>query len=233
MESINQNDVAVSSLASKNSLASGFECFCHFLFRFYCPTTVSLTAEWPSEPLLICSNHNSHMDTPVLMYASRVPFSQFAMLAAKDYFFDTGGVGAIFRRFMHLIPIDRRASMASIRETIRACQSFSAGALSRLIIYPEGTRSSDSCLQEFKKGAAYIALKLGVPIVPAYIHGTHSAQPKGRVVIRPTRLHVSFGAPIYPQQIDFLSQLPLTQRAEQLTIVLHKTITKLSEAYDV
>jgi 1-acyl-sn-glycerol-3-phosphate acyltransferase len=67
-----------------------------------------------------------------------------------------------------------------------------------LLIFPEGTRSIDGHIAEFKKGAAILAYELGVPIVPVGIRGTFEAWPRGgRFRLHPIEFH--FGKPIDPR----------------------------------
>jgi 1-acyl-sn-glycerol-3-phosphate acyltransferase len=67
-----------------------------------------------------------------------------------------------------------------------------------LLIFPEGTRSIDGHVAEFKKGAAILAVELGVPIVPIGIRGSFEAWPRGgRFRLHPIEFH--FGDPIDPK----------------------------------
>jgi 1-acyl-sn-glycerol-3-phosphate acyltransferase len=63
-------------------------------------------------------------------------------------------------------------------------------------IYPEGTRTRDGSLQEFKGGALLAARMAGVPIVPCGIRGAYDAWPRGRTIPLPKKIGVRFGAPI-------------------------------------
>jgi 1-acyl-sn-glycerol-3-phosphate acyltransferase len=65
-----------------------------------------------------------------------------------------------------------------------------------VILFPEGTRSVDGRLQEFKKGAFILALKTGVPIVPIGISGSRQVMPKGSFFVRPGEIRVRVGDPI-------------------------------------
>ena len=62
-----------------------------------------------------------------------------------------------------------------------------------MILYPEGTRSPDGEMRAFKSGVGLFALELGVPVVPAYIDGTHEILPKGKSFPRSARVTVRFG----------------------------------------
>lgn len=138
------------------------------------------------------------MDTPVLMMATRLPFDRFGMIAAKDYFFDGKSSMSIFRYVINLIPINRKITRDSLDRDLANCAKFIRESQGNLIFYPEGTRSMTGNINTFKHGIGMMALKLGVPIVPAYIEGTYHALKKGWVLPRPRRIRVKLGAPIMP-----------------------------------
>jgi 1-acyl-sn-glycerol-3-phosphate acyltransferase len=173
-----------------------FQAFCRMFFLCYCPVTVEGRDQLPDPPFIICSNHTSHIDSAVLMTASGLPFSTFAMLGARDYFFEAPRVRFVVSRFMNVIPIDRHAQHNSLRNSLAMCGEFLQRTRGNLIFYPEGTRSSNGEIQAFKKGAGMFAVELGVPVVPAYIEGARSILAKGKFVPRLGRVTVRFGEPI-------------------------------------
>jgi 1-acyl-sn-glycerol-3-phosphate acyltransferase len=66
----------------------------------------------------------------------------------------------------------------------------------KILIFPEGTRSQDGSLGEFKRGSLLAALKAGVPVLPVAINGSYNIMPKGTKLIRPTKVRLSIGKPI-------------------------------------
>src|SRR5271170_3668966 len=146
-----------------------FQAFCRGFFLCYCPLTVEGRDHLPASPFIICSNHASHIDSAVLMAASGLPFSTFALLGARDYFFDSWRLRFLVSRFMNVIPIDRHTQHNSLRQSLALCAEFLQRTRGNLILYPEGTRSCSGEIHAFKKGAGLFAVKLGVPVVPAYI----------------------------------------------------------------
>ena len=103
-----------------------------------------------------------------------------------------------FSRFLaqicNIVAIDPNVNL------VRAMQVGAVGLKSgrALLIFPEGTRSIDGRVAEFKKGAAILAYELGVPIVPVGIHGTFEAWPRaGRFRFHPIEFY--FGDPIDPK----------------------------------
>jgi 1-acyl-sn-glycerol-3-phosphate acyltransferase len=192
--------------------------FCELFFRFYCRLTVYGKENLPSSPFILCSNHNSHMDTPALMLATGLPFNQFGMIAAKDYFFDNVWRKYIANLLMNLIPIDRKISRTTFIENISACKHFIEKQGKYLIIYPEGTRSITGEIQAFKRGPAMIASKLAIPLVPAYITGTYNSLKKGKFLPTPAHIYVKIGKPIATIQDSY-----------KLTKLLEKRIIELKE----
>ncbi len=173
-----------------------FQAFCQMFFVCYCRLAVEGREHLPPSPFILCSNHTSHIDSAVLMTASGLPFSAFAMLGASDYFFDSRGVKFVVSRFMNVIPIDRHARHNSLRQSLAMCDEFLWRTRGNLILYPEGTRSGRGEMQTFKMGAGLFAVELGVPVVPAYVEGAGRILAKGKLVPRPGSVTVRFGEPI-------------------------------------
>ena len=174
-------------------LRAGFNGFCWTLFNLWCPLTAVGVERLPKPPFVLCSNHTSHMDSAALMWASGLGTGQFGMLAAKDYFFDNKRRKSFLPLLMNLIPAERQTNRQAITRFLVACRAFVRHRDRCLIIYPEGTRSVTGQMAPFKRGAAMVAVELGLPLVPALVRGTFKAIPKGSNFVRPTRLTVTFG----------------------------------------
>jgi 1-acyl-sn-glycerol-3-phosphate acyltransferase len=93
------------------------------------------------------------------------------------------------------ISIDRSDRKKAIESLDRAGERIRSEKRA-VILFPEGTRSADGQLQEFKKGAFIVALKTGVPIVPIGISGSRHVMPKGSFLARPGEIRVRIGEPI-------------------------------------
>jgi 1-acyl-sn-glycerol-3-phosphate acyltransferase len=179
----------------------GFECFARALFRLYTRLDVAACEPLPSEPFLLCSNHTSHLDGAALMVACGLPFDAFRLLAAADYFDSRSSAGRLTRVVLNIVAIDRTIGQsARLRRTLSECRELVRTHQVRLIAFPEGTRSTTDGLLPFKRGPAFLAVGLELPVVPAYIHGARSAMPKGSWVPRPTPIRVHFGRPIRPAE---------------------------------
>lgn len=148
-------------------------------------------------PVIFVANHASHLDTPlILLSLPDVWRRRTAVAAAADYFFDTWwravGSSIAFNTF----PIDRRGgSMATTPGEVLE-QGWS------LVIFPEGTRSTDGWVGHFRMGAAFLAHEHGVPVVPVAHRGTFAAMPRGQGWPGRGRrqLTVRFGEPLRPAE---------------------------------
>ena len=159
------------------------------LFRMEVKGSEVLTRLKP--PYLICPNHQSYID-PVLLcskYPLRVLGNTFHVGAAM-YF--TSAAMARLARLLNIVPIDPDTQL------LRAMRAGAAGLRAGKIlnIYPEGQRSFDDRLMEFKKGAAILATELNVPIVPVAIDGAYRIWPRKSWRFRLAKVKVSFGEPI-------------------------------------
>jgi long-chain acyl-CoA synthetase len=72
-----------------------------------------------------------------------------------------------------------------------------------LLIFPEGSRSSDGEIMEFKKGVGILALEFNVPLIPTYIKGSFEVLARGTLRPRFKEIKIIFGNPIYPSALDF------------------------------
>jgi 1-acyl-sn-glycerol-3-phosphate acyltransferase len=198
-----------------------FEAFARLVFHVYCPLTVEGREHLPPMPFLFCSNHASHMDSIALMTASRYGFRHFGLLAADDYFFRNRAVYRCFACLVKLILISRKPNPAALHGTIEECREFLNGGQRSLILFPEGTRSVDGQIAVFKRGAGMLAVKLKLPLVPAYIEGSREAMPKGRFFPVPRPVTIRIGEPIYPEEP---AAAPQTQYYDSLVVEARKRI---------
>ena len=142
--------------------------------------------------MLVVANHASHLDMGLVKVGLGVQGDRLVTLAARDYFFDTALKRAYFENFTNLIPMDRHGSL---RESLRlAQQSLTQGY--NLLIFPEGTRSPNGELLEFKPTTGYLALSCGVDVLPVYLKGTWDALPKGAWWPKLSDLEVRIGSPL-------------------------------------
>lgn len=166
-------------------------------------------------PVIIVANHSSHLDTPLLL--SNLPSSirnKTVVAAAADYFFDTRAKSVAFALILNAIPMERTKVNRSSAQ--KALELLSKGW--SLIIYPEGTRTKDGWMQEFKGGAAYLSLKANVPVLPIYITGTRELLKKGSKKLVKGSTKLTVGKLIYPSQEDSLRDLSKKIELELATL---------------
>jgi 1-acyl-sn-glycerol-3-phosphate acyltransferase len=158
----------------------------------------------PAETCIFAANHTSSADAPAVVWA--IP-RRIAILLKRPLF-KFPIVGQAFH-LAHFIPVDRFNRDSAINSLEKATEALRAGQ--SFLIYPEGTRSPDGRLQEFKKGTAVMAIKAGVPIVPVACSNAHRVMEKRRLRIKPGDILVEFMDPINAaeystEQRDVLSQ---------------------------
>ncbi len=210
--------------------SAAFETFCRMFFTLYCPLTVEGRDYLPQGPFLLCSNHTSHADSAALMTASGRSFRSFALLGASDYFFQSRRVHWLVSPWMSVIPIERQPGPKSLATCLASCRQFLYKTGGSLILYPEGTRSLDGEMKAFKAGVGMFAATLGVPVVPAYIEGTHHILPKGRSWPRSGRVTVRFGQPLAMSATDWHGKLSRDKR-QYVIELLAERIRALSPQY--
>jgi long-chain acyl-CoA synthetase len=139
--------------------------------------------------VLVVANHASHLDFSLVGYALGSMSQNLVVLAAKDYFFNTQARRFIFSNFTSLIPFDReRAQLESLEE---ALAELAAGR--SVLMFPEGTRSPDGAIHDFKSGAGYLALRSGCDVLPVLIRGTRDVLGKGTLIPRRRPVEVRIG----------------------------------------
>ena len=176
----------------------------------------------PGAPFLVAANHSSHLDVGLVKIALGEEGKKLASLAARDYFFDNPWKRAWFGHFTNLVPIERRGGLKESLQT--AVRTLEYGY--HLLIFPEGTRSPDGKLQEFKPAIAYLSMASGADILPIHLEGTHDAMPKGAFLPDPRRrkkLIVRIGPPLRHADLKAATQ-GLARSAA------HKEVTRLVRA---
>jgi len=147
----------------------------------------------PDEPVIFVANHRSHADTPILLTTIPEPWRHKLMVgAAADYFFRNRATGVMSALGIGAIPFER------IRPE-RGSANYAAKLVDQgwsLLLYPEGGRSEDGWGAPFRAGAAYLASKCAVPVVPIFVAGTWSLQQRGKKWPKQSPTAVVFGDPL-------------------------------------
>ncbi|MEJ2128560.1 MAG: lysophospholipid acyltransferase family protein [Woeseiaceae bacterium] len=144
-----------------------------------------------SGSFIIVCNHTSHLDTLSLLCS--VPLRQIHRTfpaAAADYFFSSLPRSAVSAILINALPFDRQVHGA---ESLTACSELLANDGNILIIFPEGTRTTDGRMGRFRSGIGRLVVGTDLPVVPCYLDGGTNAWPKGKVFPRPRKLHLRIG----------------------------------------
>jgi 1-acyl-sn-glycerol-3-phosphate acyltransferase len=139
-------------------------------------------------PLLVCSNHISTIDPPLL--PAFLPRSDTWSMAKAEWFH--GGIVEWLFTSYHAFPIVRHTPD---RKSLRRARSVMDGG-GALVIYPEGHRQESGRLARAEPGAGFLARSSGVPVVPAAVVGSDRVFPRGARWPRFARLEIRCGAPI-------------------------------------
>ena len=190
-----------SSLPSGKALPTthGVSAFMHSLyarlFRYYFRSNNRLTIRGMENipatgPVIIAPNHQSYFDGALAVCG-------LSWRGVRDYYFyaTEEHVKSDARRWMasrhNVVIMERRNLKTSI---LQMADVLRAGK--RLVIFPEGSRTHDGSLGEFKKTFAILSTELNVPIVPVCIKGAYEAMPRGRILPTPHHITVEYLPPV-------------------------------------
>jgi 1-acyl-sn-glycerol-3-phosphate acyltransferase len=154
----------------------------------------------PTEgPAIIIANHNSHLDTIVLM--SLLPLhllSKIRPVAAMDYFLKNRWLAWFALKIIGIIPLRRSIKTSHDDPLAEVISALDSGDI--LILFPEGSRGKPEQLGRFKTGIAHIVQRRPeVPVIPVYLHGLGMALPKGDFVLVPFFCDVFVGEALHWQ----------------------------------
>ena len=143
----------------------------------------------PNKPYIFAANHQSQFDIFALQGFLGI---DFRWLAKKELF--QVPIWGPAMRSAGYIPVDRSRGRQALISINEAAEKIAAGT--SVIIFPEGTRTRDGKMQDFKAGAMVLAIKSGVDIVPVAIKGTYEILPKGKLLMNPGNVLIRIGNPI-------------------------------------
>lgn len=166
-------------------------------------------------PFLLAPIHRSNIDTPLAATVTR----RRLRFMGKDSIWKVPVIGWIMSA-LGAFPVTRGTAD---REALRRCIAvLEAGE--PLVLFPEGTRQSGPCVMPLFDGAAYVAVKAGVPIIPVGIGGSEGVMPKGSRLIRPRKCVVVVGEPITAER-DAEGRIPrsaVRDVTERLSVELQR-----------
>lgn len=159
----------------------------------------------PAGACLFVANHTSTVDAPAVV--GSIPRRVAILLKESLFKWPIAGQAFALAGF---IPVKRSEKESAIASVEKATRSLRGGQ--SFLIYPEGTRSPDGRLQEFKKGAVVMAIKAEVPIVPVVCSGAHRVMRKRSLRLHPGDVLVEFLEPIDAAKYSFEQRDELNER---------------------
>lgn len=197
-----ENDLRMISLekvGSRMLLSFMLYAFLRLLFKVIFRFEANGIGNIPADRnFIITPNHTSYLDGFIVILS--LPFSYFKnlySLGLSEYF--TGFLKSWFAKKAHVIPIDA----ASYLNKALQMSAYVLKNGRSLSVFPEGGRSFDGNLMEFKKGVGILAVEMEVPVVPVFIEGAFEALPRGTARPRFRKITVTFGKPLRASDIDF------------------------------
>lgn len=158
---------------------------------------------------LIIANHSSYLDIPVLLANLNLRFViMYKKELEKIPFFGKGIALSPFISVIRTNPRDAVKSLERATELIKDNVS--------VLVFPEGTRTDDGALGEFKKGATRIAYKSQVDILPVRINGTYDLMPKNSMKMESGKVFLDVKEPILYSEYSNLSENELLNKLQNL-----------------
>jgi 1-acyl-sn-glycerol-3-phosphate acyltransferase len=147
-------------------------------------------------PAIVVANHNSHLDTLVLL--SLMPLCQIEKVrpvAAADYFLKNRYIAWFSLKVLNVLPLDRNNTERGTDPLAEGSAALDRGEI--LIVFPEGSRGSAEVMGKFKGGVARLKERYpNVPVVPVFLQGAGKALPRGEIVLVPIVVDAVVGTPV-------------------------------------
>jgi len=145
-------------------------------------------------PVIFIANHSSHLDAPALLASLPMRRMHRAFpAAASDYFFTSLPKVAFSAIVINALPFDRKENP---RQSLDVCRKLLETPGHILILFPEGTRTSDGTIGPFKPGVGFLTAGTDFRVVPCYLDGAFRSWPKGKFLPRPRKLRLFIGQPL-------------------------------------
>lgn len=171
-----------------------------------------------SGPFVLAPVHRSFIDFGLVSGVTRRRMGYMG----KESLWKNRALGA-FITMLGAYPVNRGApDREALRRTLDILEKGEP-----LVLFPEGTRRSGPVIEHLHEGAAFVASRAGVPLVPVGIGGSERALPKGKLLPRPVRIHILVGEPLQPAAIAEGARHPSRRAVKELTLQLQGVLQDL------
>lgn len=160
-------------------------------------------------PVLFVSNHQGNFDIPILLGFIDKPKAFIAKKELKKI-----PILCTWMEYMQCVFIDRGDPRQSLKAINRGAELLKEGYSQ--VVFPEGTRSEDGTMGEFKPGSLRLALKADVPIIPITIRGAYDMMPKGDWKIRAAKVEVIISPPVSVENVSPKESNELTDKVREM-----------------
>ena len=169
-------------------------------------------------PFLLAANHRSNVDFFLCAGVAR----RRIRYMGKEELWKSRLLGG-FISALGAFPVHRgKADREAMRRCIKILEQGEP-----LVVFPEGTRRYGPKIEDLHDGTAYMAVRTGVPIIPAAVGGTERAMAKGQIFPRPVKVHILIGPPIMPPPPPEDGRRPSRRALKELTDVLEAELQRL------
>ena len=171
----------------------------------------------PAHPFVLAPVHRSNIDFLLASFVTR-PRMRYM---GKASIWKWKAPGRFFS-MLGAFPVHRGSAD---RESLRTCTRVIENGES-LVMFPEGSRRSGPVVDELFDGAAYVAARTGVPLVPVGIGGSEAAMPPGAKLIKPRKVALVVGDPVVVPRGDGSGRVP-RRVVRELTVELHGAMQRV------
>ncbi len=171
----------------------------------------------PSGAYVIAPSHRSILDS---FFAGVITTRRVRFMAKKELW-DNKLLGRMVE-IMGAFPVDRAAGSGAVKAALSVLRAGEP-----VVVFPEGTRRRGPVIEDLHEGAAYLAVKMGVPVVPVGVGGSEAILPSGASIPNLKRVAVLVGEPIEPRPGPSPSRTVDRTEVHRITEELERSIQEL------
>ncbi len=203
--------IITSPFSKKGDFPHKVNCLLGKLITTYAGLSIKVTGRFNIDekkgPYIYMANHQSNFDIPILLTA--LPLQYRWLIKAELFKLPLFGRTLNLIGYIRVERTNMKAAFLSLKQGVKMLKEVKRS----LFIFPEGTRSLDGDIQEFKGGGAVLAMRSKVPIVPVVIHGSRSIMPKNSKKIISSKVVVEIKKPVY------IDELGIKNKNELMSVI--------------